>query len=79
MADTAELAPLRAAGSSIMYESRRCAKTIRYAGLAAFAAWFLVFLWRQQENSRWLLIPLLVLLGLGAVWLAVTQERRQRE
>ncbi|MBI5834298.1 MAG: hypothetical protein HZB16_18540, partial [Armatimonadetes bacterium] len=68
-----------AVAGAVAYGVLRADLAIRFAGLAAFAAWFLVFLWRQQENSRWLLIPLLVLLGMGAMWLAVNQERRQRQ
>lgn len=57
---------------------QRTDPVVRAAGLAAFSLYLVGFVWQYKAASRWLLIPVLLLLGGVAIGYALWREREER-
>lgn len=57
---------------------QRTDPVVRAAGLAAFGLYLVGFVWQYKAASRWLLIPVLLLLGGVAIGYALRREREER-
>ncbi|NUP98560.1 MAG: hypothetical protein HUU35_01760, partial [Armatimonadetes bacterium] len=65
--------------ATVLYGIERGDVLVRYAGVATFAVWVLVQVWRLRSGiGQGLLIALLLALGAGAIAAGLRQEGRSR-